>query len=404
MRHHITNIRGLEVGTGSPVSVMGALNLSPESFYSGSVVTSSDQIAESVRGMEQEGADIIDVGAASTAPRTIYGTAEVGVEEELGRIRESLGLIIESTRLPISIDTTSSSVAETALDTGASLVNDTSGLRADDRMAKLVVDRAVPIVIMANCGGPCPSVEAALDSITTSIKTAMNAGVDPSRIIVDPGIGFGKATETDCAILRNLGLFSLLGHPLLVGVSRKAFIGGLLSLPDPAMRLTGTIAATSVAVVNGANIIRAHDVKEACAAVKIGEALRNPLWAERNDVELLSLCNEREAELAIGQVGAGPDIAKHLANKAVILNFLVRNVGTPAALILKQEMLALGGDAAYHHDVIDRGIDCTDVLVMGTRLQLNKLVKRIVTIRDFGLAGIGSTIRDLMAEHMAGFG
>jgi dihydropteroate synthase len=170
------------------------------------------------------------------------------------------------------------------------------------------------------------------------------------------------------------------------------------------MRLTGTIAATSVAVVNGANIIRAHDVEEARAAVKIGEALRRSLSAERNDVELLSLCNEREAELVIGQVGAGPDIAKQLANKAVTLNFLVRNVGTPAALILKQEMLALGGDAAYHHDVIDHGIDCTDVLVMGTRLQLNKLVKRIVSIRDFGLAGIGSTIRDLMAEHMAGFG
>jgi dihydropteroate synthase len=282
---------------------------------------------------------------------------------------------------------------------GASLVNDTSGLREDSRMAKLVADRAVPVVLMANCGEPCASAEASLESLVASVKNAMHAGVNPDQIILDPGIGFGKPTETDCAILRNLRIYSLLGRPLLVGVSRKAFIGELLGLPDPAERLTGTVAATSIAVLNGADIIRAHDVREARMATSIGEALRTPISWETDNIELLGLCNEREAELLIQQVGASAEITRQLASKALTLNILLRDVQTAAALILKQEMLAVGGDAAYHHDVIDHKTDRTDVLLLGSPLQLNKLMKRIMSMRDFGLADIGSRIRDTMSKR-----
>jgi dihydropteroate synthase len=266
-------------------------------------------------------------------------------------------------------------------------------------MAMLVADRAVPIVMMANCGEPCLTVKASLDSLRTSIKNATDAGVNSDQMVVDPGIGFGKPIETDCAILRNLRLFSLLGQPLLVGVSRKAFIGDLLGLPDPAQRLPGTIAATSIAVLNGADIIRAHDVGEARAAATIGEAIRTPVTMTENGMELLASCNEKEAELLIQQMGTGAEITRQLANKALMLQIIVRDVQTPAALILKQEMLALGGDAAYHHDVIDCKTDRTDVLIMGTPLHLNKLVRRIVAMRDFGLAEIGAGIRDMLTKR-----
>lgn len=401
---HTTRICGLEIGAGNNVRVMGVLNLSPESFYRGSIATDPNDICTTVESMEKGGADIIDVGAASTAPKSVYGTMNVNQDEELKRVREALGLIVETTRLPVSIDTKSASVAEAALDMGASIINDISGLRSDSRMAKLVADRDVPIVVMANCGEPCLSVEAALDSLSSSIKNAIDAGVDRNQIIVDPGIGFGKPSEVDCAFLRNLRLFSLLGQPLLVGVSRKAFIGELLCLPDPAQRLTGTIAATSIAVLNGADIIRAHDVVEARVAAVIGEALRVPPSRATSGMEILGPCNEREAELLINQVGAGTEIAKRLADKAVTLSIIVRNVRTPAALIIKQEMLALGGDAAYHYDVIDHKTDSTDVLLMGTPLHLGRLVKRLMKMQDFGLADIGSEIRDLMRERASNAG
>ncbi|RDE15141.1 MAG: dihydropteroate synthase [Candidatus Thorarchaeota archaeon] len=378
---------------------MGVLNLSPESFYQGSVLSDPSQVYETVQRMEKDGADFIDVGAASTAPKNAYGTIEVSQQKELKRIRETLGLIVECTRLPISIDTRSASVAEEALRMGAALINDTSGLRADSQMAKLVADNAVPIILMANCGEPCLSIESSLDSLGVSIRTALGAGVNSDLIIIDPGIGFGKPAEIDCAILRGLRAFSLLGHPLLVGVSRKAFIGNLLGLPDPAQRLAGTIAATSIAVLNGADIIRAHDVREARVAAAIGEALRTPVSTAGDNVEILAPCNEREAELLIRQVGASSEIIRQLANKALTLSVVVRDVLTPAALVLKQEMLALGGDAAYHYDVIDHKTDRTDVLIIGTPLHLSKLVKRISTMRDFGLDKIGARIRDVMSKR-----
>ncbi|MHA1587345.1 MAG: dihydropteroate synthase [Candidatus Thorarchaeota archaeon] len=274
MGHHTVDIDGLKVGVDFPPRIMGVINLSPESFYRDSVVDNREQLVKVINSMEQEGADIIDVGGASTAPRGIYGTPEVTAEVELERVTSNLEHILRNTRVPISIDTVRSEVAEVAIDIGVSLVNDVSGLTRDKRMAKLVANRGVPIVLMAECGGSCQTLRASFRSVERSVKTALSVGIPQERIIIDPGIGFGKPSEVDLEIIRGLDRFCSLGHPVLVGISRKAFIGDLLSQPNPSMRLAGTIAATSIAVANGANLIRTHDVNEGKIAAKIGKALR----------------------------------------------------------------------------------------------------------------------------------
>ncbi len=266
----LVNIGGLQIGPNHPVRIMGVINLSPESFYKGAIAKNSNEFRMMLERVVTEGADLIDIGAASTAPKRVYGASDVSREEEINRVSLALGSV-DNMKRPISIDTTSSAVAEVALDLGASLVNDISGLQADPRMGKLVADREVPVILMANCNTPCGSVQESLDSLRISLTIAKDHGISAERIILDPGIGFGKPPEVDFAILRNLNQFTTLNHPLLVGVSRKAFIGHLLGQSDPDDRLIGSTAATSIAVMNGANIIRAHDVKEARIAARIGK-------------------------------------------------------------------------------------------------------------------------------------
>jgi len=268
---YCVNVDGLRVGEGYPVRLVGILNLSPESFYKKTTVNSKSSIQELVEKMEREGADIIDIGAASTAPSNVYGTPTISEQEELERIKAALGYITDITNLPLSIDTVSSGVAKVALDMGVSLINDISGLKTDAEMVHLAHTREVPIVLMANCQPPCGSISLALTSLEESYSKAINTGIGHEKIILDPGIGFGKPTEVDFEILGNLHRFTRFRQPLLVGVSRKAFIGNLLNQQDPEDRLTGSLAATTIAVYNGANLIRTHDIQETKIAVRIGE-------------------------------------------------------------------------------------------------------------------------------------
>lgn len=268
------DIDGLLVGPGNPVRVMSVINLSPESFYKGSVADSIDKFQAMIETTSKEGADIIDIGGASTAPKNVYGTSDISVEEEIKRVAQALDSIKSSEYPPLSIDTTSSKVAEVALDLGVSMVNDISGLHADSKMASLVADRGVPIVLMANCGTPCESIQTSLNSLEDSIDIARKAGIQSGKIIIDPGIGFGKPPEVDIAILQELDRFVKLDHPLLVGVSRKAFIGHILEQPDSDDRLIGSMVATTFAVMKEASVIRTHDVRETKMAVQMGEALR----------------------------------------------------------------------------------------------------------------------------------
>jgi dihydropteroate synthase len=277
--HHLShipdvNISGLKVGPTNPVRVMSVINLSPESFYKGSVADSIDKLQEMIETASRDGTDVIDIGGVSTAPKDVYGTSDVSVEEELKRVSQALDSITVSRFPPFSIDTTSSRVAEIALELGVSMVNDVSGLHADTEMAGLIADQDVPIVLMASCDGACKSVQACLDSLKESLVIAGGAGIKPEKIILDPGIGFGKPPEVDVAILQELNLFASLNHPLLVGVSRKAFVGHLINEPSPDNRLIGSVIATAVAVMNGASVIRTHDVRETRVAIQMGEALR----------------------------------------------------------------------------------------------------------------------------------
>ncbi|MHA2395948.1 MAG: dihydropteroate synthase [Candidatus Thorarchaeota archaeon] len=267
------NISGLMVGPDHPVRVMGVINLSPESFYKGSIADSVDKFHEMIKTTSNEGADIIDIGGVSSAPKHVYGTVDISVNEEIKRVSRTLDSIEVSDYPPLSIDTTSSKVAEVALDLGVSMVNDISGLHTDSKMANLIADRNVPIALMANCGAPCESVQASVDSLKDSLVIARKAGIESGRIIIDPGIGFGKPPEVDVAILQELIRFVKLDHPLLVGVSRKAFIGHILDHPNPDDRLIGSVVATVVAVMNGANVIRTHDVRETKLAIQMREAL-----------------------------------------------------------------------------------------------------------------------------------
>ncbi|MHA1613653.1 MAG: dihydropteroate synthase [Candidatus Thorarchaeota archaeon] len=273
MVRYTVDVDGLRIGEDYPVRLMGILNLSPESFYKGTIATDKSGIQQIIEKMEKDGADIIDVGAASTAPKNVYGTSEISEKEELKRLTMVLRDITNSTNLPISIDTVSSKVADLALDMGVVMVNDVSGLRADSKMADLVSSRDVPIVIMANCGTPCDSVLSSLSSLEASHTIAINSGIGQEKILLDPGIGFGKPAEVDFEILGSLQQFTRFNQPLLVGVSRKAFIGSLLKQKDPVERLNGSLAATAIAVYNGAKVIRTHDIKETKMAVRIGEAV-----------------------------------------------------------------------------------------------------------------------------------
>jgi dihydropteroate synthase len=279
----IVNIRGVLIGPNESVKVMSVINLSPESFYKVAIAESIERFQEMMRKASESGADIIDVGGASTAPKQVYGTSEISVADEIERVTQMLESIVVSDYPPISIDTTSSKVAEIALGLGAAMVNDISGLRADSKMASIVAEHEVPIVLMANCNPPCGSVKSSIKSLEDSLRIAKETGIRPDRIILDPGIGFGKPPELDIEILSGLTQYTKLKHPLLVGVSRKAFIGHILDQPNPDDRLVGSLIATAFAVIHGACVIRTHDVAETKAAIKMGEAMRDKRRSDRRD-------------------------------------------------------------------------------------------------------------------------
>ena len=274
MQKNTVYVDTLGIGEGFPVRVMGVLNTSPESFYAESVEVQGDQIVAKARQMIEEGSSIIDVGGVSTAPTAYYDTERVSTEVEMERIEYALEILTDSIEVPISVDTASSQVAERAIELGASMINDVSGLQGDENMAEVISQRNVPVVVMSSCASTCKSVEQSLQSLKKSLQIANITGIEQNKIIVDPGIGFGKSPDVDYEIIRELEMFKALGQPILIGVSRKAFIGYLLNQENPSERLEGSIAVTSIAAANGADIVRTHDVKETVVACRIGKKLR----------------------------------------------------------------------------------------------------------------------------------
>ncbi len=258
---------------------MGILNVTPDSFTDGGRFFAKDAAIERGLGMVEDGADIIDIGGESTRP----GSDVVGIDEEIRRTIPVIEELVRRTRIPISIDTYKACVAERALGAGASIVNDISGLRFDTGMPKLVARSGIPVIVMHIKGTPKdmqvnPVYEALIpeiiDYLRMSMRIAIDAGVNEDRLILDPGIGFGKTFQHNLEILKNLHEFTLLGKPLAVGPSRKAFLGKILNNATPSERLEGTAAAVAVSIINGADMVRVHDVKEMAKVAKVADAIK----------------------------------------------------------------------------------------------------------------------------------
>ncbi len=255
---------------------MGVLNVTPDSFSDGGRYSVAADALKQALLLEEQGADVIDIGGESTRP----GSPSVSIDEELSRVIPALKLISKESKVPISIDSYKSAVIKEALNNGASIINDISGL-TDPQVRQIAVKEQAPVIIMHMQGTPQNMqkephyddvVEEVKDFLKSQAEKVIAEGLDKSKVIIDPGIGFGKTLEHNMQILRNLSKFKTLGFPLLVGTSRKSFIGGLsgAKVDD---RLPGTIASNCAAVAAGADILRVHEVGAIKQAIQVTEAV-----------------------------------------------------------------------------------------------------------------------------------
>jgi dihydropteroate synthase len=259
---------------------MGVLNVTPDSFSDGGHFLAFSDAVEHALRMEREGADIIDIGGESTRP----GAEPVSAEEEMERVIPVIQKLIEQSDIPISIDTYKAVTAEAAIEAGADMVNDISALRFDPDMAELIATKKVPLALMHMLGTPRnmqknPRYDNCVEEIARFFKERIDfcikSGIDKSKLILDPGIGFGKRLCDNLEILSALRSFRQFSLPLLVGVSRKSFIEMLHPVDSEAhRRLGGSLAAVVAAVINGADIVRVHDVAETVEALKVIQAIR----------------------------------------------------------------------------------------------------------------------------------
>lgn len=258
---------------------MGVINITPDSFYDPGVHLDKNKAINRGLEMVQEGADIIDIGGESTRP----GSDPTPSKEEINRVLPVIEGLRKKTDALISVDTTKSEVAEAALKAGANIINDISAFRFDDRMPLLASETGSPVILMHMKGVPktmqsSPFYEDLFQEIhcflQERISTAEAYGISRDKIIVDPGIGFGKNLEHNLAIIKNLQFLEDLDRPILLGISRKSFIGKILNLP-PQERLEGTIASAILSILNGAHILRVHDVEPVKRAITVAEAIMN---------------------------------------------------------------------------------------------------------------------------------
>lgn len=371
-------IAGLKVGDDQPVRIMGVINLSKESFYKNSVV-SPEHVRDTAIKMINEGADLIDIGARSTWPLA----GKISKDEECSRLIPAIRALA-GIPVPISVDTMFSDIADEALAAGASIINDVSGFTADEKMMDVAAKYACPVIVMASNDIPGDPVgmDAIMESLGRIIERARNNGISPDSIIIDPAIGKWtpeKLAFYDYETIDNIARLRVFKKPILAAISRKSFIGDTLNKPATE-RLYGSIAATAIAVRNGAHIIRTHDVASTLDAVRVAEASRARSPAVRSgtiEAELLDIKNIedcRKAMLLIGVTSNGSQIMK---KKTLVFNILINNISTTEALIIKQEMLARGGDAALPRDAVSHESQKVSLIISGTQLQVERLINKI---------------------------
>ena len=271
-------VRNQTFGWGDRTYLMGVLNVTPDSFSDGGLFHQPEAAIAQARTLIAAGVDILDVGGQSTRPNAI----EISLDEELERVLPLIQAVRQESDVPLSIDTTRAAVAQAAIAAGADLVNDISGATYDAEMLPAVAKLGVPIVLMHIRGTPqtmqqLTAYDDLIKDILTFLKARIDAaiacGVDRSRIAIDPGIGFAKTYTQSLEILRRLPEFHTLGYPLLVGASRKSFIGHILNQPDPQQRVWGTAAACCAAIAGKADLLRVHDVKEMKDVCRVADAL-----------------------------------------------------------------------------------------------------------------------------------
>jgi len=372
-------IAGVKIGDPHPTRLMGIINLSEESFYKGSIVR-AEHVAEAAVKMVKGGADMLDIGARSTAP----GVKPIPVEEEEKRLLPALKDVLDAVDVPVSVDTQYASIAEKALNMGARIINDISGLKTDPKMANVISDFDVPVILMASKKKPgdCLTFQEIKAALIDSITLAEKSGI--GKIIIDPGIGrwvSEKTYEFNLAILAEFERLKSLGRPILAAISRKSFIGDVLGLENPTNRLAGTLACTAIAVYKGAHIIRTHDVGETRDIIRMAEAVRGKqVTGERKNYRAIVIDYAKKPEdsvelmKSLNVTDTGAEVMK---NKTVSKLILLQNVAAPEALIIKQEMLARGGDAATSREAILGAKNPVDVLIVGTVAQIQSLIQKL---------------------------
>jgi dihydropteroate synthase len=259
---------------GAKTYVMGVVNLSPDSFSGDGLGGDIGATVAQAQRMVAEGADIIDVGGESTRPGTEPRTID-DFEEELQLVVPAIERLASEISVPISIDTYKATVAGRAIDAGAAMINDIWGLKRDPSLARLAAERCIPIILMANERDAPPKagiLARVIADLEAGIKIALEAGVPPEDIIVDPGIGFGKSLEQNLELVNRLGELKVLGKPILLGTSRKSMIGLVLDLP-PEQRLEGNLAATAIGIAGGADMVRVHDVGSTVLVCRMSDAI-----------------------------------------------------------------------------------------------------------------------------------
>lgn len=290
---NMAKLGGVRVGDGRPVVIIGAINLGVESFYRGSIVSGPKDVVKRAREMVEGGAEVIDIGAMGAGPRAI----PISQGEELRKLIPAIKAASKEVDAPISADTQRADVAEAAIESGASIVNDISGLKADARMADVIARAGCSAILMAtkNAPGDVYEIGEIRGALKSSLKICREHGVPLKKVVVDPAMGhwparlaslrprakelakgrkYSFATYLDLRILARLKEIDV-GRPICLGMSRKSFIGDVLRLPNPEDRLSGSLAVAAVAVLNGAHAIRTHDPLETLQAVRMAEGVRD---------------------------------------------------------------------------------------------------------------------------------
>lgn len=385
-----------KLGDLHPVRVMGVINLSRESFYQESYA-GEKAVLERAHAFAEEGGEVLDLGAVSTAP----GSPPISEEEERRRLFAALKAVLDGLgdEVVISVDTQRAKIASDALAAGADCINDVSGLRDPD-MAETVADHDGSLIIMASKDRPGDILDLGeiVANLGERLKAAEDAGVSRDKVTIDPGIGRWtpvKGPGHDLAILDGLSRLRVLERPVMAAVSRKSFIGSVLDRTSPSERLPGSLAATAVAVYNGAHLVRTHDVAASMETIRMAEAVRGRPTVSRADgieVEVFGHWGRpRDLHQAFALLGVEEGGALALGRKGSFRALSIRGVTSMEAIVIKQEMLARGGDAAIPMGALRGDPGVMEVLVLGTEAQVRGLGKNLLR-QPFNLRAVAGGI------------